>query len=173
MLLKSIDTTLGAMVDQYGPIFSRINRTFVIISQEAAKECFTTQDRVFSTHPKSLVGEVVGNSRKLMIFQPYGSYWLEICNGLYPFFVCNCSNMFASEVNLFIQGLYLQWTRNRSESKVVVEMKKRFGDLTTDMAVRTVIAGKRYSGTGVQNFQESRRFQEAKGQMKKTADRDR
>ena len=31
-------------------------------------------------------------------------------------------------------------------------MKKRFGDLTTDMAVRTVIAGKRYSGTGVQNF---------------------
>ncbi|WOG82373.1 hypothetical protein DCAR_0101537 [Daucus carota subsp. sativus] len=97
--------------------------------------------------------------------------------------------MFASEVNLFIKGLYLQWTRNRSESKVVVEMKKRFGDLTTDMAVRTVIAGKRYSGTGVQNDEESRRLQEGlfmvsdavplfgwvdsltgyKGKMKKTA----
>ncbi|KAL1831576.1 hypothetical protein ACET3Z_001227 [Daucus carota] len=57
--------------------------------------------------------------------------------------------MFASEVNLFIKGLYLQWTRNRSESKVVVEMKKRFGDLTTDMAVRTVIAGKRYSAAPI------------------------
>ncbi|KAL8116189.1 hypothetical protein AgCh_022618 [Apium graveolens] len=39
-------------------------------------------------------------------------------------------------------------------------MRERFGDLTTNIVVRTV-AGKKYSGTGVHGNEESRRFQKA------------
>lgn len=66
-----------------------------------------------------------------------------------------------SEVNVFIKELYEKWTSNGNGSKVV-EMKERFGDLTTNIVVRTV-AGKKFSGTGVHGDEESRQFQEAMG----------
>lgn len=165
---KILHHTLGDMADEYGPIFSLnlgINKTLVISSWEVAKECFTTQDRVFATRPKSVVGQVVGYNSKVMIFQQYGPYWREIRKLAMIELLSNrrlemLKHVRESEVNLFIKELYEQWSANGNGSKVVVEMRERFGDLTTNIVVRTV-AGKKYSGTGVHGNEESRRFQKA------------
>lgn len=165
---KILHHTLGDMADQYGPIFSLnlgINRTLVITSWEVAKECFTTQDKVFATRPKSLVGQVVGYNSRVMIFQQYGSYWREIRKLAMIDLLSHrrldmLKHVRESEINVFIKELYEQWLSNRNGSKVVVEMKERFGDLTTNIVVRSV-AGKKYSGTGVYGNKESRRFQKA------------
>ncbi|WOG95801.1 hypothetical protein DCAR_0415130 [Daucus carota subsp. sativus] len=165
---KILHHTLGDMADRYGPIFCLnlgTKRTLVVTSWEVAKECFTAQDRVFATRPKSVVGKVVGYDSRVMIFQEYGSYWRQIRKLAMIELLSNrrlemLKHVRESEVNLFIKELYEQWSRNGNGSKVVVEMKEKFGDLTTNFVVRTV-AGKIYSGTGVQGNEESRRFQKA------------
>ncbi|KAL8116192.1 hypothetical protein AgCh_022620 [Apium graveolens] len=106
----------------------------------------------------------LGISRTLV---PYGSYWrkirkLAMVELLSVRQLEMLKHVWESEVNFFVKELYEQWTRNGNGSKVVVEMKERFGDLTTNIVVRTV-AGKKYSGTGVQGDEESRQFQKAMG----------
>ncbi|KAL6554681.1 hypothetical protein OROHE_007420 [Orobanche hederae] len=166
---KILHHTPGDMADQYRPIFSLnlgMNRTFVITGWEVAKECFTTQDRVFATRPKSLVGEVVGYNSRVMIFQEYGSYWREIRKLAMVELQSNrrldmLKHVRESEVKIFIRELHEKWSSNGNGSKVVVEMKEKFGDLTTNIVVR-IVAGKMYPGTtGVHGNEESRRFQKA------------
>lgn len=165
---KILHHALGDMADQYGPIFSLnlgSNRPFVITSWEVAKECFTTQDRVFATRPKSLVGKVVGYDNRVTIFQEYGPYWRQIRKLTMIELLSNrrldmLKHVRESEVNIFINELYEKWSSNGNGSKVVVEMKEKFGDLTTNIVVR-MVAGKIYSSTGVHGNEESRRFQKA------------
>ncbi|KAK1355179.1 Cytochrome P450, family 82, subfamily C, polypeptide 4 [Heracleum sosnowskyi] len=162
---KILHHTLGDMADKYGPIFSLnlgINRTFVITSWEVAKECFTTQDRVFATRPKSLVGEVVGYNSRVMIFQEYGLYWRQIRKLAMVELLSNrrldmLKHVRESEVNIFIKELYEKCLSNGNGSKVVVEMKEKFGDLTTNIVVR-IVAGWIETLKGY------------KGKMKKTAE---
>ncbi|WOG99502.1 hypothetical protein DCAR_0518854 [Daucus carota subsp. sativus] len=165
---KILHHTLGDMADRYGPVFSLklgINRTLVVTSWEVAKECFTTQDKVFASRPTSVVGKVAGYNNRVMIFQEYGSYWREIRKLAVIELLTNrrlemLKHVRESEVNVFIRELYEQWSSNGNGSKVVVEMKERFGDLTTNIVVRTV-TGKKCSGTGARGNEESRRFQKA------------
>uniref|UniRef100_A0A161ZY54 Cytochrome P450 n=1 Tax=Daucus carota subsp. sativus TaxID=79200 RepID=A0A161ZY54_DAUCS len=143
---KILHHTLGDMADRYGPVFSLklgINRTLVVTSWEVAKECFTTQDKVFASRPTSVVGKVAGYNNRVMIFQEYGSYWREIRKLAVIELLTNrrlemLKHVRESEVNVFIRELYEQWSSNGNGSKVVVEMKERFGDLTTNIVVRTV-----------------------------------
>ncbi|TXG64447.1 hypothetical protein EZV62_011441 [Acer yangbiense] len=55
-----------------------IHRTLVISSWEVAKECFTTNDKVFSTRPKFLAVKLMGYDHFMLGFAPYGSYWRDV-----------------------------------------------------------------------------------------------
>ncbi|KAG2666516.1 hypothetical protein I3760_15G065600 [Carya illinoinensis] len=49
--------TLGDMADKNGPVFSinlGMHRAIVVSSSKIAKECFTTNDKIFANRPKSL-----------------------------------------------------------------------------------------------------------------------
>nr|XP_023899749.1 uncharacterized protein LOC112011612 [Quercus suber] len=63
------------MADKYGPIFTiwlGVHRTLVASSWEIAKECFTTNDKVFANRPKGVALEVLGYNYAMIGFSPYG-----------------------------------------------------------------------------------------------------
>ncbi|XVF45835.1 hypothetical protein PTKIN_Ptkin02bG0238700 [Pterospermum kingtungense] len=83
-LLKTnqlLHRTLADMADEYGPAFMirlGIHQALVVSNWEVAKECFTTNDKVFPTRPKSLAIKLMGYDHNLMGFAPYGPYWRNI-----------------------------------------------------------------------------------------------
>nr|GFB11274.1 cytochrome P450 [Tanacetum cinerariifolium] len=72
---------LGSMADKFGPIFTikvGLHRVLVVSNSEMAKECLTTNDRVFASRPKSMAKELMGYNYAMFAFAPYGSYWREM-----------------------------------------------------------------------------------------------
>nr|KAJ0211291.1 hypothetical protein LSAT_V11C400205120 [Lactuca sativa] len=60
---------LGGMADKYGPIFTiklGVHNVLVVSNAETAKECFTTNDKVFASRPKSMAVE------HILAVAPYG-----------------------------------------------------------------------------------------------------
>lgn len=167
---KILHHLFGAMADKLGPIFSLqlgIHKIVVVSSSEVARECFTVQDKVFSNRPKSLAIKIMGYDHAMFGFLPHGPQWRDLRKLVMVEILSNrrlhkLMYVLESEVNLFIGGLYGLWINKGDESMPVVELKERFGDLTMNIIVR-MVAGKRYYGTGVNNNEESRRFQKALG----------
>ncbi|KAL9418015.1 hypothetical protein AB3S75_040922 [Citrus x aurantiifolia] len=161
--------TLGKMAEKYGKAFLihlGIHRALVISSWEVAKECFTTNDKLFSTRPKSLAVKLMGYDHAMIGFAPYGSYWREVRKLSTVQLLSNhrlelLKHVRDTEVKVFIQELHELCAKNGGH--VAVEMKERFKDLAMNIIVR-MIAGKRYYGSDTNaDDQESKRFQKALG----------
>ncbi|KAK1358043.1 Xanthotoxin hydroxylase CYP82C [Heracleum sosnowskyi] len=162
---KLLHHVFGEMADKYGPVFLLrlgVHKTVVVNSWEVAKECFTVQDKVFASHPKSFALEFMGYDQGMLGFLPYGENWRDLRKLVMVEMLCNrrlekLKHVPESEVNFFIKGLYELWiSKGAGNSMPVVELKERFGDLTMNIIVRMVV-GKHYFSTG----EESRRFQKA------------
>lgn len=55
--------TLAAMAEKFGPVFSMrlgMFRTVVVSDHALAKECFTTNDRIFASRPSSAAAKLLG-----------------------------------------------------------------------------------------------------------------
>ncbi|XVE48620.1 hypothetical protein DITRI_Ditri01bG0016100 [Diplodiscus trichospermus] len=158
---------LADMADKYGPAFLirlGIHQALVVSNWEVAKECFTTNDKVFPTRPKSIAVKHMGYDHKMLGFAPYGPYWrnmrkLAMVELLSSHRLELLKHVRDTEINCLVKELYEQ-VKNRGLA--VVEMKERFGDLATNIIVR-MIAGKRYCGTEGSCDDESRRCQKALG----------
>ncbi|WJZ83775.1 hypothetical protein VitviT2T_003430 [Vitis vinifera] len=145
--------TLGDMADKYGPIFCihlGLRKALVVSSWEVAKECYTTNDKVFATRPRSLAVKLMGYDHAMLGFAPYGPYWRDVRKLAMVELLSNrqlemLKHVQDSEVEFLIKELYGQWARNK-DSPALVEMKERFGNLVMNVMVRA-IAGKRYFGT--------------------------
>ncbi|XP_026400312.1 cytochrome P450 82C2-like [Papaver somniferum] len=74
--------TLGAMADKYGPIFViRIGSspTVAISSSEAAREIFTTNDKIWASKPTVIAAmKHMGYDTAMYGFSPYGPYFRAI-----------------------------------------------------------------------------------------------
>ncbi|KAI3883222.1 hypothetical protein MKW92_039537 [Papaver armeniacum] len=73
--------TLGAMADKYGPAFtirSGCHEILVLSSWEMIKECFTTNDALFSNRPAPLNVKHLFNYEESLGFAPYGPLWKEL-----------------------------------------------------------------------------------------------
>ncbi|XVF78416.1 hypothetical protein PTKIN_Ptkin14bG0130700 [Pterospermum kingtungense] len=60
---RTLAHTWGAMADKYGPIFTfrlGVFPAFIVSNHEAVKECFTTNDRVLASRPRSNAGIYLG-----------------------------------------------------------------------------------------------------------------
>lgn len=69
---------LADMADEHGPAFVirlGVHQALVVSNWKVAKECFTTNDKVFPTRPKSLAVKYMGYDHKMLGFAPYGPYW--------------------------------------------------------------------------------------------------
>ncbi|XP_065846857.1 cytochrome P450 CYP82D47-like [Euphorbia lathyris] len=136
--------TLGELADKYGPIYMLkigVYKSLIISSPELAKECFTTNDKIFADRPKILVGEVLGYNSGMLGFSPYGTYWRQMRKIATLELLSNhrlqmVSHIRESEIRAAINGVV-------AAEVPVVKMKQWFGDIILNVIFR-IIVGKRF-----------------------------
>ncbi|XP_050215285.1 cytochrome P450 CYP82D47-like [Mercurialis annua] len=142
---------LGDMADKHGPIFSikmGIHKTLVVSDWETAKECFTTNDRTFADRPRSLAIELLAYDRSMFAFSPYGNHWRQMRKIATLELLSNHRlemqrHVRESEMRTALKELYKAWdnSKSSSNSKVLVDMKRWFGDITLNI-ILSIIVGK-------------------------------
>ncbi|KAL6217773.1 hypothetical protein ACLB2K_010990 [Fragaria x ananassa] len=151
--------TLANMADKYGPIFTIClgkNRALVISNYEAAKECFTTNDRVFATRPSSAQGKYLGYNYAAFGVSPYGKYWrdtrkLVVMELLSSRRLETLKHVQISEVDAFVKGLYSVWKNKGHDGPSKVVISTGIEHLTCNVMTK-IIAGKRYFGVKSDEF---------------------
>ncbi|KAK9947151.1 hypothetical protein M0R45_012585 [Rubus argutus] len=143
--------TLGNMADKYGPVFTiklGVHRTLIVSSWDIAKECLTTNDRVFANRPKLLVSEVMAYNYAMFGFSPYGPYWRQMRKVATMELLSNhrlesLKHFRESKVKACTKNIYDLWAQNKSKAttsdKVLVDMKRWFGDVTLNTMFRMVV----------------------------------
>lgn len=136
---------LGSMADKFGPIFTiklGVHRVLVVSNSEMAKECLTTNDRVFANRPKSLVSDLMSHNYANFGLAPYGPYWrlirkIVVIELLSNHRVQTLAHIRVSEVKSSLKDIYTTWARNKGSSEMVtVDMKEWFKNLTVNIVVR-------------------------------------
>ncbi|KAL8257089.1 hypothetical protein R6Q59_029130 [Mikania micrantha] len=164
---------LADLADKYGPIFTiklGVHQVLVVSSGDIAKECFTTNDKVFASRPKSKAAEIMAYNYALFGLAPYGDYWRQVrkiimLEVLSQKRVEMLGHVRVSEVRSSIKDVYDTWLMNKqindhSSDMVKVEMKNWFGNLVLNVVVR-IISGKRFR----LNDEEGVRFQNVVGKF--------
>uniref|UniRef100_A0A2P2JHT3 Uncharacterized protein MANES_17G096500 n=2 Tax=Rhizophora mucronata TaxID=61149 RepID=A0A2P2JHT3_RHIMU len=165
---KLLHKILGGLADMHGPIFTirlGIRQAAEVSNWEVAKECFTTNDRVFSQRPKSLAGKIIGYDHAMFGLAPYGKYWRDMRKIATVHLLSNhrlelFKPVWSSEIKFFIQKLYEQSVKNGGRD--TVEMTGMFGDLAMSIMVR-MLAGKQFSYDRATGGEESRHIRKALG----------
>ncbi|KAJ0488926.1 putative cytochrome P450 [Helianthus annuus] len=131
---------LGSMADKFGPVFTLklgVHRVLVVSNSEMAKECLTTNDRVFASRPKALASELMGYNYANFGFAPYGPYWRHIRKII---------------VHELVSQHRLQMLAHIRVSEVKSSIIEWFGNLIVNMVVR-MLFGDHFS-SGQQNREE-------------------
>ncbi|KAI7757062.1 hypothetical protein M8C21_021044 [Ambrosia artemisiifolia] len=145
---------LGDMADIYGPIFTiklGVHQVVVASSGEVAKECYTTNDKVFASRPKSKASEIMAYNYAMFGLAPYGDYWRQVrkivtLEILSQRRVEMLGHVRVSEVRASMKGIYKAWlvTKESEGSDMVkVDMKQWFGNLVFNVIV-WIISGRRF-----------------------------
>nr|BBD34747.1 putative cytochrome P450 [Eschscholzia californica subsp. californica] len=150
---------LAVLADKYGPAFTiRIgqNPALVVSSWEIAKECFTTNDKLFASHPKQKAMQHLGYDYAMFGFSPYGPYWRELRKIMNQEVLSHTrleslQHIWDSEIKTSLRELYESLIsknneKSSSNGEVVVDMKKWFADLVLNITVKMVV-GKRLFGS--------------------------
>lgn len=158
LLGGSAHVTLGAMADKHGPIFMiklGIHNVLVVSDSTSAKECFTINDKVFATRPKSVAVEVMGYNYAMFPLTQYGPYWREVRKIAVVELLSGrrleiLREIRVSEVRSSMKDMEEFWFKistdqaGSSSNMVKMEMSQWFGNLIQNIVVK-MIAGKRYS----------------------------
>ncbi|GER54626.1 cytochrome P450 [Striga asiatica] len=134
---------LSAMADKYGPVFTirlGVYRALVVSSWEAAKECFTTNDVVFSNRPRTAAIEHMGYKFAILGFSQYGPYWREMrkisaVRLLSGFKVSTFGHLFETEIARMVRLL--------RGGQGCFEMKQIIGDMTIGLMLRIILNSNR------------------------------
>ncbi|XP_004291926.1 PREDICTED: cytochrome P450 CYP82D47-like [Fragaria vesca subsp. vesca] len=162
--------TLGNMADKYGPVFTiklGVHRSLIVSSWDMAKECLTTNDRVFANRPKLLVSEVMGYNYAMFGFSPYGPYWRQMRKVATLELLSNhrlesLNHVRESEVKTCIKNIYNLWKQNKNSDHVLVDMKRWFGDVTVSTMFRMVVGKRRLLETSSEREkEENERYRKA------------
>ncbi|KAI7740909.1 hypothetical protein M8C21_033036 [Ambrosia artemisiifolia] len=121
---------LGDMADIYGPIFTiklGVHQVLVVSSGEVAKECLTTNDKVFASRPKSKA-EIMAYNYAMFGLAPYGEYWRQVrkivmLEILSQRRVEMLGHVRVSEVRASMEGIYEAWLMNKESKGYEKEMK--------------------------------------------------
>ncbi|KAJ0677883.1 putative cytochrome P450 [Helianthus annuus] len=149
------------MADKFGPVFTLklgVHRVLVVSNSEMAKECLTTNDRVFASRPKALASELMGYNYANFGFAQYGPYWRHIRKIIVHELVSQHRLQMLAHIRVFevkssIIDIYRSWVRNKEFSEtIIVDMKEWFGNLIVNMVVR-MLFGDHFS-SGQQNRDE-------------------
>ncbi|XP_068660036.1 xanthotoxin 5-hydroxylase CYP82C4-like [Aristolochia californica] len=150
----------AALADKYGPAFiirMGLSRMLIVSTKEVAKECFTTNDRVFATRPHTIAGKLMAYDHAIMGFSPLGPVWKESRKiATMELFSARRIEMLkhvrSSEINAWVKELFVKWRENE-EKPLELEMKSQLDDLTFNVLMQ-MVAGKRYFGDNVDKADE-------------------
>lgn len=155
--------TLGKLADKYGSAFViriGVHKALVINSWEVAKECFTTNDKAFSSRPRQVAMKHMGYDYAMFGFAPYGDYWRELRKIINREVLSHSRieslyHIWGKEINTSIKELYGLC----GKKPALIEMKQWFSDLTLNMSVM-MVAGKRYNFGADKADDEAKRCQD-------------
>ncbi|KAG5583211.1 hypothetical protein H5410_053838 [Solanum commersonii] len=141
--------TFGKLSDQYCPIFTiklGMYRYCVINNWEAAKDCFTINDKELAARPISLAAEHYGYNYARFSFANYGPYYCQVRklvlqNVLSSTRLEKVKHVRISEVEISIKELYNLC--GKGDNSNTINISKWFEKLTLNIIVK-MIAGKRY-----------------------------
>ncbi|GKV16728.1 hypothetical protein SLEP1_g27327 [Rubroshorea leprosula] len=160
--------SLRNLANKYGPIISLRFGTrpvFLISSASAAGECFTKNDIVLANRPKSLIGKHVAYNHTMVTFAPYGDHWRNLRR------ITSIEIFSSSRLNKFlgirrdeVRRLLVKLSHNSREDFAKVELKSMIIDLTFNNIMR-MVAGKRYYGENVTDYEEATRFKKLIAEM--------
>ncbi|XP_023764428.1 cytochrome P450 CYP82D47 [Lactuca sativa] len=145
---------LGSMAVKHGPIFTvrlGVRKVLVVNSWEIAKELFTTHDLTISTRPKFTAAKILGYNYAMFGVTPYGPYWREMrkiasLQLLSSRRLEQLKDVRVSELENSIRNMHELWKEKKdAKGKVLVDMKKWFGEFDMNVMLRMVV-GKRCSG---------------------------
>ncbi|XVE94115.1 hypothetical protein REPUB_Repub01dG0253500 [Reevesia pubescens] len=161
-----IHRKLGSLADEYGPAFLirlGIHPTLVVSRWDVIKECFTTNDKVFPTRPRTLAAKLMGYDHALMGSAPFGPYWRHTRKIATVELLSNrrlelLKHFRETEINHLLKGLYEESVENGGVA--VVQMKDKFSGLAMNIIVK-MMTGKGYGGPDGRNDEESKRCQNA------------
>ncbi|XP_060673041.1 cytochrome P450 CYP82D47 [Ziziphus jujuba] len=151
-----IHVIFGNMADDLGPIFLiklGVHRILVISNWEMAKQCFTTNDKVFSNRPNFLGLEIMGYNYAMFGFGPYGPYWrqmrkittFELLSNLR---LVKLKHVLESELKSSMEDMYQLWLEKKSSSnQVSMEMTKWFADTINLNVIFRMVVGKPHAGS--------------------------
>jgi cytochrome P450 len=146
---------LSNLADTCGPIFTfklGVHQALVVSDAEMAKECFTTNDKVLASRPKSLVSVIMGYNYAMFPLSPYGEYWRQVRKMVTVELLSQrrvemLTHVRVSEVRTFMKDTYEACLRNKEvadSDTVKVEMREFFANLVLNIITRT-ISGMRFS----------------------------
>ncbi|KAJ7950491.1 Cytochrome P450 family protein [Quillaja saponaria] len=143
--------TFAAIADKYGSIFMiRLGMfpTIVVSNNEIAKECFTINDKIFASRPRSTHGVYLGYNFAGFGFAPYGTHWrnmrkLTMLELLSTRRLDTLKHLYVSEINTFVKDLYMLSKNKNGKGTIQVVISEWFQRLSFNMITK-IIAGKRY-----------------------------
>ncbi|KAJ9567969.1 hypothetical protein OSB04_003935 [Centaurea solstitialis] len=148
---------LGDLSDKYGFIFTiklGVHQVLVVSNSEMAKECFTTNDKIFATRPKTEAMKLLAYNYALFAFAPYGDYWRQVrkitmLEVLSQRRVEMLGHIRFSELRASIKDIFDAWVEKKesehSDKVIQVEMNQWFGNLMLNIMVK-IISGKDVGG---------------------------
>nr|L7X3S1.1 RecName: Full=Methyltetrahydroprotoberberine 14-monooxygenase; AltName: Full=(S)-cis-N-methylstylopine 14-hydroxylase; AltName: Full=(S)-cis-N-methyltetrahydroprotoberberine-14-hydroxylase; AltName: Full=Cytochrome P450 82N4; AltName: Full=Methyltetrahydroprotoberberine 14-hydroxylase; AltName: Full=N-methylstylopine hydroxylase; Short=PsMSH [Papaver somniferum]AGC92398.1 (S)-cis-N-methylstylopine 14-hydroxylase [Papaver somniferum] len=148
---------LGAMADTYGPVFNirfGSHKTLVVSDWEIVKECFTTNDKLFSNRPGTLGIKLMFYDADSVGYAPYGAYWRDLrkistLKLLSNHRIDTIKHLRSSEVESCFESLYSQWGNGEKSGEFApVRMDSWLGDLTFNVVARIVAGKKNFSANG-------------------------
>ncbi|XP_023764429.2 cytochrome P450 CYP82D47 [Lactuca sativa] len=142
---------LGSLALKHGPIFTvrlGVRKVLVVNSWEIAKELFTTHDVTISSRPKFTAAKILGYNYAMFGVTPYGPYWREMRKIASLQLLSNrrleqLKDVRESELENSIRKMHELWKEKKdARGKVLVDMKKWFGEFDMNVMLRMVV-GKR------------------------------
>ncbi|KAK4481533.1 hypothetical protein RD792_012434 [Penstemon davidsonii] len=158
--------TLQQLSLKYGPIFSLrfgFRSVIVVSSPSAVEECFTKNDLNFANRPRFLSGKHLNYNFTTVGAAPYGTLWknLRRFTAMEIFSKARLNESLGvrkEEIKLLIKDLSNKSSLSQ-DFAVKVEMKSKLSELSFNIVMR-IVAGKRYFGDQVENYEEARNFRE-------------
>ncbi|GAU30789.1 hypothetical protein TSUD_355150 [Trifolium subterraneum] len=126
--------------DKYGPIFQiRLGSypALIISNKEAIKECFTTNDKILASRPKSSHGIYLGYNYASFGFASYGTYWTKLKKLIMVELLSSrriesLRHVYESEIDNFIKDLFL-YVKVGKVKVVISEWLKRYFEYLQDV----------------------------------------
>ncbi|KAG0477398.1 hypothetical protein HPP92_014239 [Vanilla planifolia] len=149
LLKKPLHQSLANISSRHGPILSLrfgSRRVLLVSSAAAAEECLSKNDLAFANRPRFLAGKHLGYDYTTITWASYGSHWRNL-RRLVTFEIFSASRLVSfSGIREDEVGAMLRSIAKDSQIGAgggVVEMRKRFFELSFNIMMQ-MVAGKRF-----------------------------